>query len=127
MGVNGVIVLDGDDLGELETGSCIAGFVGIAGIEKSVNGVDVGFEAIGLNSDVGAGVGFVDRAVASAGFEEGSIGPLILSVLLSSIDDGVATGSEKTGSVFVVLVISSIAFCKSLSIVWFWSIFAHLY
>lgn len=33
----------------------------------------------------------------------------------SGTDDGAATGSEKTGSTFVVLVISSIAFCKSLS------------
>ena len=33
----------------------------------------------------------------------------------SGTEEGAATGSENTGSTFVVLVISSIAFCKSLS------------
>ena len=35
----------------------------------------------------------------------------------SGTEDGAATGSEKTGSTLVVLVISSIAFCRSLSTV----------
>ena len=35
---------------------------------------------------------------------------------LAGIEDGAATGSEKTGSILVVLVMSSIAFCKSLSV-----------
>ena len=87
-------------------------FEGCGGVTVSVDG------SVGAGGVIGA---------SSAGSANGPIGSPNSPVSSSGTVDGAATGSEKTGSMFVLLVISSIAFCKSLSTVWFWSIFAHLY
>ena len=55
--------------------------------------------------------------VATLGSGKGPTGSPSSPVSPSGTEDGAATGSEKTGSTLVVLVISSIAFCRSLSAV----------
>ena len=60
----------------------------------------------------GAGV-----TTAILGWGKGPFGSPSSPVSPSGTEDGAATGSEKTGSTLVVLVISSIAFCRSLSTV----------
>ena len=61
-------------------------------------------------TDSGAGT-----TISTLGSGKGPIGSPSSPVSPSGTEDGAATGSEKTGSTLVVLVISSIAFCRSLS------------
>ena len=63
---------------------------------------------------MGSGAG---GAISIFGSGNGPTGSASSPVSPSGIEDGAATGSEKTGSSLVVLVISSIAFCRSLSTV----------
>jgi len=65
---------------------------------------------ISLSGTIGSGAGGKGPGKGPTGSPSSPVSP-------SGIEDGAATGSEKTGSTLVVLVISSIAFCKSLSIV----------
>ena len=58
----------------------------------------------------GAGV-----TTSSLGSGKGPTGSPSSPLSPSGTEDGAATGSEKTGSMLVVFVISSIAFCRSLS------------
>ena len=58
---------------------------------------------------VGSGTG------SGAGSGNGPTGSPSSPVSPSGIEDGAATGSEKTGSILVVFVMLSIAFCRSLS------------
>ena len=69
-------------------------------------GAEIGFGGTGIG--LGAGKGPTDSASSPES--------------PSGIDEGAATGSAKTGSLLVVFVMSSIAFCKSLSAVGFWFI-----
>ena len=63
---------------------------------------------------MGSGVG---TTISSFGSGKGPTGSPSSPVSPSGTDEGAATGSEKTGSMLVVLVMSSIAFCRSLSTV----------
>lgn len=77
---------------------------------------------VAVLGDGGMGVGGVGGSGglaegSSAGFAKGPIGSPSSPVSSSGTVEGAAMGSEKTGSIFVLLVISSIAFCKSLSTV----------
>ena len=69
----------------------------------------IGSGAGGTILSLGSGAG------AGAGAGNGPTGALSSPVSPSGMVEGAATGSEKTGSVLVVLVMSSIAFCRSLS------------
>ena len=106
-----------------------AGVVGAAGAASvdSVGGIGMVNSGIFMDSSgaIGSGAG---GTISTFGSGKGPTGSANSPVSSSGMDDGAATGSEKTGSVLVVLVISSIAFCRSLStVVWFWSIvYAHL-
>ena len=55
--------------------------------------------------------------VSICGSEKLFIGASKSVGLISGVGDGAAIGSEKTGSVLVLFVMSSIAFCRSLSTV----------
>ena len=70
--------------------------------------------SIGSNGAIGSGSG---ATISTLGSGKGPTGSPSSPVSPSGIEDGAATGSEKTGSVLVVLVMSSIAFCRSLSTV----------
>ena len=61
---------------------------------------------------IGSGAGVT---ISSLGSGKGPTGSPSSPVSPSGTEDGAATGSEKTGSMLVVLVMSSIAFCRSLS------------
>ena len=85
-------------------------------------GVDAGVVASGMaklgiplmasRGAIGSGAGGI---ISSLGSGKGPTGSPSSPVSPSGIEEGAATGSEKTGSTLVVLVILSIAFCKSLS------------
>ena len=107
--------------------------VGIgAGIVAGV-GIGVGAGGIGIATGVGAGAGMAGRGAGATGRGIGRgagavagrislIGPTgspRTPLSPSGTEDGAATGSEKTGSTLVFFVMSSIAFCKSLSTVGF--------
>lgn len=62
-----------------------------------------------MGSDMGVGI---CGAEIAAGLRGAGLAPLVIGT-------GAATGSAKTGSEFVLFVMSSIAFCKSLSTVGF--------
>ena len=68
---------------------------------------------IDSNGAMGSGPGVT---ISTLGSGKGPIASSSSPVSPSGIEDGAATGSEKTGSILVVLVMSSIAFCKSLSV-----------
>lgn len=89
--------------------------MGVSGAGK----VGTAISSAGGVGDSGAGMlGFgAGVAMVSSEVRNGPIGSLSSPVSPSGIDDGAATGSEKTGSILVLLVISSIAFCRSLSTV----------
>ncbi len=92
-----------------------------AGGRGVVIGTGVGVGAAMGGIGIVAGVALRGAAGRGAGLMP-PIGPtwaLILPLSPSGMDDGAATGSEKTGSALVFFVISSIAFCKSLSTVGF--------
>ena len=117
-----------------------AGGVTICGSGATGAGVVIGSGVLAISAGVGIGIGFgmnSDSGTPSSGILIGSNGamgsgpgitistfgsgkgPIASSsspVSPSGIEDGAATGSEKTGSILVVLVMSSIAFCKSLSV-----------
>ena len=69
---------------------------------------------IGSNGAIGSGAG---ATISTFGSGNGPTGSPNSPVSPSGTEEGAATGSEKTGSILVVLVILSIAFCRSLSTV----------
>ena len=71
----------------------------------------------GMFIDSRGAIGSVAGAVGTStlGSGKGPTGSLSSPVSPSGTDDGAATGSENTGSTLVVLAMSSMAFCKSLS------------
>lgn len=103
--------------------------VGAGGSGASVAGAGVAIGSatggIGMAVDAVEEFGIIDRIVGrgAAGLKSlmglGPTGPAIVPLSSSDVGAGVATGSEKTGSALVFLVMSSIAFCKSLSTVGF--------
>ena len=108
MGGNSGMVGVGVAGGSGKVGSC-AGAVGGSGeIGSSARVFPDG--ARGLGGVVGEALGGVSLILALG---KGPMGSLSSPVSPSGTEDGAATGSEKTGSILVVLVISSIAFCKS--------------
>ena len=70
-----------------------------------------------VGSDGMVGSGATGGAIIGVGSGKGPTGSPSSPVSPSGMEEGAATGSEKTGSTLVVLVMSSIAFCKSLSTV----------
>lgn len=70
--------------------------------------------SIGSNGAMGSGLG---ATISTLGSGKGPTGSSSSPVSPSGTDEGAATGSEKTGSILVLLVMSSIAFCRSLSTV----------
>ena len=68
-----------------------------------------------LAASSGAMASGAGATTSSWGSGNGPTGSPNSPVSPSGTEDGAATGSEKTGSMLVVLVISSIAFCRSLS------------
>ena len=97
---------DGGIVGGVASGGVL--FAGCGGVMVPEDGV-TGAGGVG---DSGGLTG-----VSSAGSANGPIGSPSSPVSSSGTVEGAAMGSEKTGSIFVLLVISSIAFCKSLSTV----------
>ena len=91
----------------LRTGSAGAG-AGAPGTASS------GMFSMASSGAIGSGAG---ATISSFGSGKGPTGSPSSPVSPSGTEDGAATGSEKTGSMLVVLVMSSIAFCKSLSTV----------
>lgn len=90
----------------VRTGSVGGVVAGTSGMAKS--GMLLAASSGAIPSGVGA-------TTSNLGSGKGPIGSPSSPVSPSGTEDGAATGSEKTGSIFVVLVMSSIAFCKSLS------------
>lgn len=84
-----------------------SGAIGCSGVGISKFGISAGLKGV-----IGSGVGGV---MATCGSGNGPIDSSSSPVSPSGTEDGAATGSEKTGSVLVLLVMSSIAFCRSLS------------
>ncbi len=80
-------------------------------VGSGVGGVRFGME-MGSSGAIGSGAGVT---ISTFGSGKGPTGSPSSPVSPSGTEDGAATGSEKTGSTLVVLVMSSIAFCKSLS------------
>ena len=80
-------------------------------------GVGISAPGTGAGGRSGTGVGMKAGASTTGSSGNGPFGSPSSPVSPSGTEDGAATGSEKTGSMLVVLVISSIAFCKSLSMV----------
>ncbi len=119
-------VIDSDTL----TISVGAGGVGIGIVSVRFEGAGIGMGpgatagsgvgtlssgmSIGSNGAMGSGLGVT---ISTFGSGKGPIASPSSPVSPSGTEDGAATGSEKTGSILVVLVMSSIAFCKSLSVV----------
>ena len=66
------------------------------------------------NGAIGSGAGVT---ISSLGSGKGPTGSPNSPVSPSGTEEGAATGSEKTGSILVLLVMSSIAFWRSLSTV----------
>ncbi len=107
-----------------------AGFGAANGLAKA--GVSPGMGKSGMfaaasSGAIGSGAGAVTSIFG--GSVNGPTGSSSSPESPSGIDEGAATGSEKTGSTLVLLVILSIAFCRSLSTVGFsvvWSIIATL-
>ena len=89
---------------------------GITGAGCGSAGVSGTTGAGGTSSKEGACIVEID-GVSITGSGKGPFGSPSSPVSPSGTEDGAATGSEKTGSTLVVLVISSIAFCRSLSTV----------
>ena len=83
-----------------------AGAVGVSGIARS------GILLAASSGAIASGAGAITSSLGSG---KGPTGSPSSPVSPSGTEDGAATGSEKTGSMLVVLVISSIAFCRSLS------------
>ncbi len=84
-----------------------------AGSGMSRVGIEIG--SIGAMGSVAGGTISMWVSGRGAGVGNGPMGSLSSPVSPSGTEDGAATGSENTGSVLVVLVILSIARCKSLS------------
>ncbi len=92
------------------------------GLEKA--GVSPGIGRSGIpaaasRGAIGSGAGVVTSTLASTfgGSVKGPTGSSSSPESPSGILEGAATGSEKTGSTLVLLVMLSIAFCRSLSTV----------
>ena len=80
------------------------------------SGIGSGAEVVKPGISTGAtGVTGSGAGASTLGSGNGPTGSPSSPVSPSGIEDGAATGSENTGSILVVFVISSIAFCKSLS------------
>ena len=104
--------------------SSIGAETGSAGATSSGTGIGSGSGAgIGSGFGIGAGAfGGIGGRGATGGIGRGGIAGVALAALKGPTGAGAATGSEKSGSPLVDLVISSIAFCRSLSTVVFWFI-----
>lgn len=87
----------------------MGGIDGVAGVGALRSGI-----SIGSKGAMGSGPGVT---ISTLGSGKGPTGSSSSPVSPSGTEDGAATGSEKTGSTLVVLVMSSIAFCRSLSTV----------
>ena len=85
----------------------------------TASGVGVGISGILRSGTIGA-IG--STGAGGNGSGNGPTGSARAPVSPSGTEEGAATGSEKTGSVLVLFVMSSIAFCRSLSTVGFWFI-----
>ena len=92
-----------------------SGKVGSVGVGSGMVGSGIGGSAMfkGSAGTTGSGAGGTISAALVSG--KGPIGSPSSPVSPSGIEEGAATGSEKTGSTLVALVILSIAVCKSLS------------
>ncbi len=96
-----------------------------SGVGAGGSGVVTGMVETGAGGSGGSGA--VGRGGSGRGIGRaaglislnGPTGSAITPLSPSGIEDGAAIGSEKTGSTFVFFVMSSIAFCKSLSTVGF--------
>ena len=84
-----------------------SGVAGSSGSGASKSGILIGSSGAS-GSAAGAGISILGAGKGPTDSASSPVSP-------SGIEDGAATGSEKTGSAFVVLVMLSIAFCKSLS------------
>ena len=107
----------GSGIGCSRTGA--AGASGAAGAAGAAGASGAGvpkllISGIFIDSSGAIGAG-ASVTVATFGSGNGPTGSSSSPVSPSGTEEGAATGSEKTGSMLVVLVISSIAFCKSLS------------
>ncbi len=116
----------GTSVGSVESKAGSGGTGGVANSGMLSSGALVGSGGVG---SVGGGVGSVGAigsgaggSISACGSGNGPTGSPSSPASPSGTEEGAATGSEKTGSTFVVFVMSSIAFCKSLSIVWSWYI-----
>lgn len=99
------------------SGSCMTGVgSGMGRVGSGSVGASGMVGAGGTSSKEGACMVEIDGA-SIFGSGKGPFGSPSSPVSPSGTEDGAATGSEKTGSTLVVLVISSIAFCRSLSTV----------
>lgn len=107
----------GAGISDAETSGAGAGArTGSAGVGAGVAGVSgMAKSGILLATSSGAMVVGAGVTTSSLGSGNGPTGSPSSPVSPSGTEDGAATGSEKTGSMLVVLVISSIAFCRSLS------------
>ena len=109
-------------------GASTPGAAGAAGAGVSGNGARVGASGTAgvgasgmaksgmlLAASSGAMPSGAGATTSNLGSGNGPTGSPSSPVSPSGTEDGAATGSEKTGSMLVVLVMSSIAFCRSLS------------
>ncbi len=88
-----------------------------------------GFGACGLGAGLkdGAFGGFGAGGIPTSGKEAAGLGAGLVGFGAEVvIGSGIAMVSSKTGSLLVLFVMSSIAFCRSSSVVGFGFIFAHL-
>ena len=119
---------DGTLVGAGASGACVApgatdsGAGGIiessGGIGAGAGGASSGILSSGISMDCNGAIGSGAGMTASTfGSGKGPTGSPSSPVSPSGTEDGAATGSENTGSILVVLVMSSIAFCRSLSTV----------
>ena len=94
---------------------------GAVGAGATGAGVKPGISSSGMfavsGGAIGSGISGVGATTGGFGSGNGPTGSPNSPVSPSGTEEGAATGSEKTGSTLVVLVISSIAFCRSLSTV----------
>lgn len=101
---------------ERVSGSDCGSVSGVGGIGISV-GAGMFKSGMPAAASKGATVSGAGATTSSLGSGKGPTGSPSSPVSPSGTEEGAATGSEKTGSIFVLLVISSMAFCKSLSTV----------
>ena len=116
--VSGVVVVVVDSEASVAIGdSGVVGTSGVGGVGRS-GSVGIGILSSGMFMDwsgaIGSGAGGTISTLASGigGTGKGPTGSLSSPVSPSGMEDGAATGSEKTGSELVVFVMSSIAYCR---------------